>query len=195
MASSTKKLKAGNGIAEPEVLARPSSSKKIKSKKVIPVVDKKLNGNHKKVNGTNGHGKKLNVSGKKAKSKGHISNDLVIESAPSSSLDSTELLNILLEVKNGNFDVKMPINKVGISGKVCDTLNDIILINRKLIREFSKARQTVGKEGKLNQRILLNDAQGEWKNGVEDLNALISDLVYPIREIDRVISAVAKGNL
>ncbi|MBA3664223.1 MAG: HAMP domain-containing protein [Bacteroidetes bacterium] len=198
MASTTKKLKTGNGAAEPEVLARPSSSKKIKSKKVASPVDKKLNGNHKKINATNGHSKKLIGNGKKLNGKhsnGHISNDILIEAIPGSSLDSTELLNILLEVKNGNFDVKMPINKVGISGKACDTLNDIILINKKLIKEFSKARQTVGKEGKLNQRILLNDAQGEWKNGVEDLNSLISDLVYPIREIDRVISAVAKGNL
>ncbi|MDQ3046696.1 MAG: HAMP domain-containing protein, partial [Bacteroidota bacterium] len=110
-------------------------------------------------------------------------------------LDAGELLNILLEIKNGNFEVKMPVNRIGVSGKVCDTLNDIISINKKLVKEFSKARNTIGKEGKLQQRIVLADAEGDWKNGVEDLNMLISDLVYPIREIDRVISAVAKGNL
>jgi HAMP domain-containing protein len=111
------------------------------------------------------------------------------------SLDAAELLYILTEVKKGNFEVKMPINKIGISGKVCDTLNDIISNNKKLIKEFTKAQQSIGKEGKLNQRIVLNDAEGEWKTGVEALNNLISDLAYPIREIDRVISAVAKGNL
>src|ERR1700757_1994844 len=110
-------------------------------------------------------------------------------------LDANELLEILTEVKNGNFDAKMPINKVGISGKVCDTLNEIISMNKKLVKEFSRARVTIGKEGKLNHRIALPYAQGEWKNSVEDLNSLISDLVYPVREIDRVISAVAKGNL
>ena len=110
-------------------------------------------------------------------------------------VDAVELLNILTEIKNGNFDVKMPINNVGLSGKISDTLNEIISNNKKLIKEFTKAQQSIGKEGKLNQRLILPNAQGEWKTGVEALNALISDLAYPIHEIDRVISAVAKGNL
>ena len=110
-------------------------------------------------------------------------------------VDAVELLNILTEIKNGNFNVKMPINNVGLSGKISDTLNEIISNNKKLIKEFTKAQQSIGKEGKLNQRLILPNAQGEWKTGVEALNALISDLAYPIHEIDRVISAVAKGNL
>ncbi|HEY0030003.1 MAG TPA: HAMP domain-containing protein [Bacteroidia bacterium] len=132
---------------------------------------------------------KINVNGKQSKEK------IVLEETAVNSLDINELLSILTEVKSGNFDVKMPINKLGISGKVCDTLNEIISMNKKLVREFSKARNTIGKEGKLNQRIVIPYSEGEWKTGVEDLNALISDLAYPIREIDRVISAVAKGNL
>ncbi len=136
---------------------------------------------------------------KKAKSKkvytGYSENNMLFEELSGNSIDNKELLNILLEIKNGNFDVKMPIGKIGISGKVFEALNEIIFINKKLAKEFSRARNTIGKEGKLNQRIVLNDAEGEWKSGVEDLNALISDLVYPIHEIDRVISAVAKGNL
>ncbi|MES2681592.1 MAG: HAMP domain-containing protein [Bacteroidota bacterium] len=110
-------------------------------------------------------------------------------------IDPIELLDILTEVKNGNFSVKMPIDKEGINGKICDVLNDIISTNKKLTQEFTKAQKSIGKEGKLNQRIVLVGAQGDWSTGVEALNALISDLAYPIREIDRVISAVAKGNL
>jgi HAMP domain-containing protein/signal transduction histidine kinase/CheY-like chemotaxis protein len=126
---------------------------------------------------------------------GNINRKIIFEETPEHSLDINELLTILTEVKNGNFDVKMPINNVGISGKVCDTLNEIISMNKKLVKEFANARTTIGKGGKLNHRIVLPYAQGEWKNGTEDLNSLISDLVYPVREIDRVISAVAKGNL
>jgi hypothetical protein len=96
-------------------------------------------------------------------------------------LDPKELLRILLEVKNGNFNVRMPIDKYGIDGKICDTLNDIISINKKLTQEFTKAQISIGKEGKLNQRINLSGAQGDWSTGVEALNALISDLAYPIR--------------
>ncbi len=117
------------------------------------------------------------------------------DESDSEALDNLRLLNALMEIKHGNFNIKMPTDKTGINGKICDTLNDIIFINRKLNQEFIKAQTSIGKEGKLNQRIALPNAQGDWNTGVEALNTLIADLVYPIREIDRVISAVAKGNL
>jgi HAMP domain-containing protein/signal transduction histidine kinase/CheY-like chemotaxis protein len=110
-------------------------------------------------------------------------------------LDAAKLLQTLMEIKHGNFNVRMPVDKTGINGKICDTLNEIIFINRKMNQEFIKAQNSIGKEGKLNQRIVLAGAQGDWSTGVEALNTMIADLVYPIREIDRVISAVAKGNL
>lgn len=111
------------------------------------------------------------------------------------SLDGSELLKILMEIKNGNFDVKMPVNKIGLSGKIADTINEIISNNKKLINEFTTAQYRIGKEGKLNQRIVLAEAKGEWKTGLDSLNLLISELVSPLREIDKVITAVAKGNL
>src|ERR1051325_1004005 len=47
-------------------------------------------------------------------------------------LDSAKLLTVLVEMKSGNFNVRMPVSKVGITGKICDTLNDIIVINKNL---------------------------------------------------------------
>ncbi|OQP61895.1 hybrid sensor histidine kinase/response regulator [Niastella vici] len=110
-------------------------------------------------------------------------------------LDSRELLQVLTQVKNGNFSVRMPIDQVGLSGKICDTLNEIISLNEKMMMEFTRAGNTIGKQGKLNQRIELPNARGAWRTGVESLNILISDLVHPTIEIADVISSVAKGNL
>src|SRR5687767_14000129 len=109
--------------------------------------------------------------------------------------DNREVLRILTEVKNGNFSVRMPIDQVGLSGKICDTLNKIISMNEKMMNEFTRAGNTIGKQGKLNQRIELPNARGAWRTGVESLNILISDLVHPTIEIADVISSVAKGNL
>ena len=106
-----------------------------------------------------------------------------------------ELLRILIEVRNGNFDVRMPIDQVGISGKICDTLNEIIYMNQKMTQEFTRASNTIGKQGKLTHRIEVPFAKGSWSNGVDSLNTLISDLVHPTIEIAGVISSVAKGNL
>ncbi|WP_240609396.1 HAMP domain-containing protein [Flavipsychrobacter stenotrophus] len=114
--------------------------------------------------------------------------------SPQEVLDK-ELLRILIEVRNGNFDVRMPIDQVGISGKICDTLNEIIFMNQKMTHEFTRASNTIGKHGKLTHRIDVPFAKGSWSNGVDALNTLISDLVHPTIEIAGVISSVAKGNL
>jgi signal transduction histidine kinase/CheY-like chemotaxis protein/HAMP domain-containing protein len=110
-------------------------------------------------------------------------------------LDTKELLSVLTEVRNGNFTVRMPINQVGLSGKICDTLNEIISMNERMMHEFTKAGNTIGKQGKLTQRIEVPAAKGSWSTGVDSLNTLISDLVHPTIEIAHVISSVAKGNL
>src|ERR1700744_75626 len=106
-----------------------------------------------------------------------------------------ELLRVLLEVRNGNFQARMPFDQGGTSGKICDTLNDIIEMNERMTQEFTKASNTIGKEGKLNHRIDVPYSKGEWRRGVDSLNMLISDLVHPTIEIAGVISSVAKGDL
>ena len=177
MKTIAKKSKYSDDSSAPDVLEKPSTAAKKKGK----TDSVKLT--------------KITKPLKNGKAEAEAAKGKIVISEAVDTLDAAELLYILTEVQKGNFDVRMPINKVGISGKVCDTLNDIIGNNKKLIKEFTKAQTSIGKEGKLNQRIVMTEAQGEWKTGVEALNNLISDLAYPIREIDRVISAVAKGNL
>src|SRR5260221_39422 len=113
----------------------------------------------------------------------------------SDEFDFKALLNVLREVKNGNFAARMPFDGEGISGKVYDTLNEIIALNERMMLEFAKAGNTIGKQGKLTQRIELPSTKGSWSEGVTALNELISDLVHPTIEIASVISSVAKGDL
>src|SRR6201986_23818 len=110
-------------------------------------------------------------------------------------LDDKELLRILLQVRNGNFSVRVPIGETGVKGRIFDTLNEIISHTEELMREFTKAGNTIGNQGKLTQRIEVPNAKGSWATGVGSLNSLISDLVHPTIEIAHVISSVAKGNL
>src|SRR5688572_21673507 len=130
------------------------------------------------------------TNGKHQKNRNNDSNGFTDE------IDKHELLRILLEVKEGNFSVRMPGDKLGISGKICDTLNGIILLNEALVEELTKARNTIGLKGHLNHRVELpRFARGSWASGVDSINSLISDLVHPTIEIAHVISSVAKGNL
>ena len=136
---------------------------------------------------------------KTSKSKNLVTKSGLLESSSMEQfggvVDQRELLHVLTEVKNGNFSVRMPIDQVGLSGKICDTLNEIISTNEKMMYEFTRAGNTIGKQGRLTQRIELPAARGSWATGIDSLNVLISDLVHPTIEIAHVISSVAKGNL
>jgi hypothetical protein len=114
----------------------------------------------------------------------------------SDELDIRELIRVLSEVKHGNFSVRMPVDQTGLSGKICDALNDILMLNESLVEELTRASYTIGKQGHLNHRVSLPKfAKGSWATSVDSINSLISDLVHPTIEIAHVISSVAKGNL
>ncbi len=105
------------------------------------------------------------------------------------------LLRTLTAMRKGDFSIRMPVEFVGVHGKIADTLNDILELNDGTAREIEKIATVVGKEGKLSQRAQVPAAGGRWSVMTESVNNLITDLVQPTNEIARVIGAVAKGDL
>src|SRR5262245_43416410 len=116
-------------------------------------------------------------------------------SVKDSGLDAKALLSVLKEVKRGNFNVRLPDEWTGVGGKIADELNAIIETNEKIVQEFHRVSQAVGKKGKLSERASFSGATGGWKVNIEAVNGLINDLVRPTNEMARVIGAVAKGDL
>jgi len=112
-----------------------------------------------------------------------------------SPLDEKVLLSVLADVKNGDFSVRMPLDWTGVGGKIADTLNDVIAANQTLGAELARVSHVVGKEGKLSQRVALRGSGRVWSDSVESVNSLIEDLVRPTSEMQRVIGAVAGGDL
>ena len=110
-------------------------------------------------------------------------------------LDTRQLLKFLTDFKKGDFSVRLPYEQAGITGKICDTLNDIIEQNQRMTLEFERISTVVGKEGRIKQRASLPAATGGWSGCVESVNTLVVDLVQPTTEVARVIGAVAKGDL
>jgi signal transduction histidine kinase/HAMP domain-containing protein/ActR/RegA family two-component response regulator len=110
-------------------------------------------------------------------------------------LDETLLLSVLSDVKNGDFSVRMPLEWTGVAGKIADTLNDVIAANETLGQELARVSRVVGKEGRLSQRVALRGSDRVWSESIESVNSLIDDLVRPTSEMQRVIGAVAGGDL
>ena len=114
--------------------------------------------------------------------------------ATSTEFDIKVLLGVLSQVEGGDFSARMPLDWTGVSGKAADAINAVIVSNLALETELERISRVVGKQGELSQRVQIGAAQG-WSSTVESVNNLIDALVRPTSEMQRVIGAVADGDL
>ncbi len=109
--------------------------------------------------------------------------------------DRVRLLNALKAVKQGDFSVRLPVDKGGIMAEIAILFNDVVGINESLANEIIRVSKIVGEEGKLTERASLGQVAGSWKASVDSINALVNNLAQPTTEVGRVITAVAEGDL
>ena len=108
---------------------------------------------------------------------------------------SGQLLDGLIALREGDFSHRLPADLTGVEGKLADTFNDVIAMNRRMAEELARISRVVGTEGRLSARASVGDVRGSWAASIDSVNALIADLVHPTTETARVIGAVAKGDL
>src|SRR6202165_6116724 len=110
-------------------------------------------------------------------------------------VDAKVLLSVLAQVKGGDFTARMPLAWTGVAGKVADGLNEVIIANQALGAELARVSRVVGKQGELSQRVVLGGWTQCWSGSIGSVNSLIEALVRPTSEMQRVIGAVADGDL
>src|SRR6187431_710865 len=110
-------------------------------------------------------------------------------------LDLNHLLYALQAMRVGDFSVRMAGNQLGIEGKIADAFNEIVAANERMAKQLEQVGQVVGRDGKTRQRVRLGLSGGSWRDMESSVNTLIGDLLWPTREVTRVIGAVAQGDL
>ncbi|MES2184080.1 MAG: HAMP domain-containing protein [Pseudomonadota bacterium] len=105
------------------------------------------------------------------------------------------MLAAMIAYRNGDFSARLPIDWPDTDGRFAEAFNDTIGQTDRTSGEVHRLSATVGKDGRLTQRMSLPGAVGGWAATVDLLNTLIDDLVRPTTEISRTIGAVAKGDL
>ena len=55
-------------------------------------------------------------------------------------VDAKVLLEVLSQVKSGDFTARMPLEWTGVAGKVADCLNEVIISNQALEAELARVR-------------------------------------------------------
>src|SRR5512135_1818711 len=76
--------------------------------------------------------------------------------------EANKLLETLIAFRRGDFSVRMPVDLVGMNGKVADALNDILELNEKMANALDGISRSVGKEGRITQRASIGSASGGW---------------------------------
>ena len=110
-------------------------------------------------------------------------------------IDHGALLKALRAYRNGNFNVRLPENQIGIAGEIARAFNEAVEFNQVLLREFERVSKAVGREGKLRERVLIGAAKGGWANTVMAYNATVEGMAEPLGEFGRVVTAISKGDL
>ena len=106
-----------------------------------------------------------------------------------------QILTAMTAFRDGMFLVRLPVDWPGMDGRIAETFNQTIAQKQRLSSEISRLSVSVGKDGRLRQRMSVPGAYGGWAESADSINALIDDLVRPTTEIARTIGAVAKGDL
>src|SRR5271154_3825290 len=106
-----------------------------------------------------------------------------------------QLLKAMVAFRDGDFSVRLPADWPGMDGRIAEAFNQSLAHEGRISREVARLSVTVGKEGRLKQRMTLPGAVGGWAEQVDSINTLLDDLVRPTTEVARTIGAVAKGDL
>ncbi|MFH8348410.1 HAMP domain-containing protein [Streptomyces sp. NPDC018045] len=105
------------------------------------------------------------------------------------------LLAALVSMRDGNFRKRLTVSGDGVMSEVAAVYNEVADRNLHLTGELARVRRVVGREGKLTERLEAGACEGSWAAAIDASNALVDDLVRPVSEVGRVLSAVSEGDL
>ncbi|HWB00551.1 MAG TPA: HAMP domain-containing protein, partial [Pirellulales bacterium] len=108
---------------------------------------------------------------------------------------SRQILAAITAFRDGSFGVRLPTSWLGIDGRIAEAFNQTIDHAEQISNEMKRLSVSVGKEGRLKQRMSLPGALGGWATKTDAINTLLDDLVRPTSDVARAIGAVAKGDL
>jgi HAMP domain-containing protein/CheY-like chemotaxis protein/signal transduction histidine kinase len=146
-------------------------------------------------NGSKARNGKRNGNGAGTKREGEREVDLLASNGKLKDSDLRRLLDAMRDLRDGEFDVRLPSSDEPLLAEIADAFNGIAKLNERLCEEMQRVSTTIGREGQMNDRASLGPVTGGWRATVQSVNTLITDLASPTTEVARVLTAVAEGDL
>jgi signal transduction histidine kinase/CheY-like chemotaxis protein/HAMP domain-containing protein len=108
------------------------------------------------------------------------------------------LLAAIRAASRGDFSVRLPVSaskQDGIQRELAVAYNDLIERLRSFASEVTRVAKEVGTEGKLGGQAEVEGVSGTWKELTDNVNLLAANLTDQVRNIAKVTTAVANGDL
>ncbi|MBS1984968.1 MAG: HAMP domain-containing protein, partial [Bdellovibrionales bacterium] len=105
------------------------------------------------------------------------------------------IAKVTTAVANGDLSQKITVDARGEILELKNTINVMVDQLRSFAAEVTRVAKEVGTEGKLGGQADVKGVSGTWKDLTDNVNGLASNLTNQVRNIAKVTTAVAKGDL
>ncbi|HVB45139.1 MAG TPA: HAMP domain-containing protein [Streptosporangiaceae bacterium] len=108
---------------------------------------------------------------------------------------SQQLLTGLTAVRGGDFSTRLPQSGDPLMDQIAAVFNGMNDQLALFTSEVTRVAREVGTDGELGGRAQVPGVVGTWKDLTDSVNAMAGNLTGQVRDISRVATAVAKGDL
>ncbi|MEM6297263.1 MAG: methyl-accepting chemotaxis protein [Bacteroidota bacterium] len=118
-----------------------------------------------------------------------------VTSVKQSSVILSEFVDSL---SRGNFDAEIRLEGVQLQGDTGRMIGNAINLRdnlRNIVSETNRLVELASREGKLDERLNIPQAQGEWRGLIDAVNELLRSISDPLLEVKEVIQCLSDGDL
>src|SRR5262252_769896 len=106
-----------------------------------------------------------------------------------------QLLAGLSAVRSGDFSTRLPANGDPLMGEIASVFNGMNDQLALFTSEVTRVAREVGTEGRLGGQAQVPELAGTWKDLTDSVNFMAGNLTGQVRDVARVATAVARGDL
>src|ERR1700731_1274428 len=106
-----------------------------------------------------------------------------------------DVSKVATAIANGDLTRKITVDVKGEFLQIKDVINKMVDQLNAFAAEVTRVAKEVGTEGKLGGQADVKGVSGTWKDLTDNVNGLASNLTNQVRNIAKVTTAVAKGDL
>ncbi len=105
------------------------------------------------------------------------------------------IAKVTTAVANGDLSQKISVDARGEIYELKNTINTMVDTLRSFAAEVTRVAKEVGTEGKLGGQADVKGVSGTWKDLTDNVNAMASNLTVQLRDVSKVATAIASGDL